>query len=331
MVTKTSKSSWDMADNLRVVNLLDYSKYVVSDDWTSAFATAVTAAISSGYSLYIPGGIYNIGPQVLPDNLSIIGTGTLKLLAGSFGSMLTLGNNCKLSDITLDGNNTLVFGGSWYPVSITNKTDITIKNVKIQNPLTDAIHISGLASQNIRITGLEISNYTGSGITITSGSNIQISDCRIKDAANFAAPGNGIALISDGNAISDLRITNCTIRDSEGEGIAVTGIGTRNVTDITITNCTVSSSTRSGIRVTFAERVVITSCTVKSNLIDGIRLSGDVQFCRIGNCSAVSNIGVSMEEVTSGTSPNNNTFSFNVAASNGNNSILILGASSRVV
>lgn len=322
-----------MQDNLRNINLLDYANLRASDnDWSASFVAALAVAVSTGYPLYIPGGVYPIAPVVIPDNTSIIGVGTLKLMDGALGVLLTLGNKVNIFNLTLDGNNLAVFGGNWYPVSINSKNDITLKDVTILNALTDAVHISGVTSDHIRLSGVQISNFTGNGINITSGANIQITDSRIFDPTNAAAPGNGIALISDGNPITDVTISNVTILRTKGEGIAVTGIGTRNVTDVTVNNVHVTGSALSGIRATFAERILISDSVFKSNTSDGVRLRGDVRFCRVSNCAAVNNTGVGMEEVVSGASPNNNTFSFNVLSGNvGGDTVIKVGAGSIVV
>lgn len=332
MVTKSKGSTWDTVDNLRQINLLDYRKLRLSDsDWTLSLIAALVDVVSTGYPLLIPGGIYPVSPTVIPDGVTVFGIGTLKLIDGAFGPLLTLGNNTLLQDITIDGNSSFVFGGNWYPIVIASKTGISLNDIKILNALTDGVHISGAGSTDIRISGVQISNFSGSGITITSGSDIQIAECRIKTPANAASPGHGIALLSDGIAISDVSISQCHIRGAKGDGIGITGIGTRNITDVTIDNCHIFSSTFSGIRATFAERVLVSNSTCKNNLNDGIRLRGDVQFCRIANCSAVGNTSVGMEEVTSGASPNNNTFSFNVTSGNGNNTIIKVGSGSIIL
>ena len=330
MVTRTKGSTWNLEDNSGSVSLLDYEPLKVGTDWSLSFAAAVARAQVIGGAMQIPGGIYEISPQVIPAGVLVFGEGTLKAFGTSQGSLLTLAAGAQLKGITLNGNNSIVTSGAWSLVSVINANNIAIQEVQFVDASGDCITISGAASTQILISDCKFIGFKGNGITINSGDDIIISQCRMEAPNNAAITGNGIALQSDGSAISGISISQLHARGMKGAGIKLLGIGTRNITDVMIGQCYILSSATSGILATLVERMNVINSCIKNSTTYGINLQGDVQFCRISNSMAVGNV-TGMAEVLSGTTPNNNTFSFNVLSGNTNNTVITLGVNSVVL
>lgn len=329
MVTNTKLTTWKLQENTGSISITDYGCSTSSANNFTAFNTAMAAAIAAGVTLYIPEGVFLSSEITLTAGIKIDGVGTLKLAVfTAANSVLIASNNCMIKNITLDGNSAAAPPGNFHCLNILN-TNVFIDSVTLINSKGDALLITGTPT-DIEIDNVTVINNGGNGITVTGGIGIDINNFQCISPNNAASPGIGISLTSTGNPIKNVSITNALIRNAKNNGIDVAGFGSRNVSNLCISGGTrVLDNTGNGIRITNAEEVLITAITVGTNTGDGIRIEGDAQQCRVLTCIANTNTGRGVSEVTTGATPNNNGYIYNVQVGNtGGNVTNLVGTSS---
>ena len=327
MVNKARGSAWDTLDNLGYQNLGDFA--FSGDD----VSVTLTTLLANNLPVYIPPGTWNIGVLSLPANAIVFGCGEKSILrvknaANSIN--ISIGSGATLSDLLVDGNKANQVGVSLHTIQLNNAVRAKLRNVKVINAKADAFNLTGAASSENILDSCSATGFLGNGFRVEQGADTQLINPNAY-SSDAVSTGDGIAITSNGNAVTRVSLVNPVSKGNAGRGIALLGNGSKNVSEISIVNPRTSSNTSNGIHLINTTGVTIVGGMSISNGIDGVRLEGDVQFTRVTNVQAKSNTSFGMREVTSGSTPNNNTFAYDLSQLNGNNVITVVGGASVVV
>lgn len=162
---------------------------------TANVAAAYAAGIKSVYC--VPGNFW--GTPVVPDSCELTGAGmstvwNLPANSATLANMITNGTNaqyCRISDMTLDGNNANQGAGAWQA------------GIVLNNPPADGRHI---------VSRVRIQNFTGDGLVQLNRGSSQFSDIQI-----FGCNGFGV------NAHEDCYYTNIDVGASGLDGFLIQG------------------------------------------------------------------------------------------------------------
>lgn len=191
--------------------------------------------------------------------------------------------------VTLDGNGyTVSAGTSAYGVSISNRNNITVKNLTVKNCSTGVYlysYVSGVTLTNNtikdnRYVGISMSanvtngNFTGNTITNNLGPGISISsNCTNNTFSGNAVSGNGN--YTSGTKMPGVDInspfntfTNNTINDNWDSGIKIGPTGY-----VTITSNTISNNRQAGIYFNNGNGSVVQNNTIAENDLYDIYLN----------------------------------------------------------
>lgn len=326
MTTKVKGIAINLFDLLGAVSVQDMGPQ--NTDITSQ----VNTALAAGSPVFIPAGTWIIRNIILPAGSKLIGIGPqsiLKLKDVINAVAITISGECYLSGFTLEGNKDNQAGGGFHGIEISGATNVIIDKVNVNNTKGSGFVVSG-ASDGVVFQNCQVSSYTDSGFKITRGTNITLNTPRVL-SSDAAATGEGIAILSDGNVISNINIINPIVSKAVNRGIAIIGNGGRNVQDVTITSPRINTSGSHNIHIMSTDTVMIFGGSVKASSGDGIRIEGDVINCRINSVSIKNNLGYGLREIINGASPNFNGYIYNVLAGNANNAPAKVGANSFVL
>lgn len=327
MVNKAKGSAWDTQDNLGYQNLGDFA---FSGDDVSAILTTLLA---NNLPVYIPPGTWNIGVVSLPANAIVFGCGERSILRvknAANSVNISVGSGALLADLLVDGNKANQVGVSLHTIQLSNAVRAKLRNVKVINSRGDSFNVTGAASSENVLEDCSATGFLGNGFRVEQGIDTQLLNptAYLSDAVST---GDGIAITSNGNAVTRTIISNPVSRNNTGRGISLIGNGSKNVSEVSIVNPRITGNTSNGIHLINTTGITIMGGMSISNGIDGVRLEGDVQFSRITNVQSKGNVSFGMREVVSGSTPNNNTFAYDISQLNGNNVITVVGGASLVV
>lgn len=328
MVTPVKRSSISISDILKYVSLSDISRGDGLTDCTSVLLAAITA----GYAVFIPPGIFLIRSITIPDNSIIFGVGNksqLKVNDLTNSVALTVGSGVKLANFLIDGNKNNQVGGSFHGIQFVNSSYSTAENVKVQNTRGDGFNITG-TSDNVDLLKCHSTGFTGNGILISQGSNIDILQCKTY-SSDASSNGDGVVLASSGSAITGVTIADLRSTSNVGRGLALVGNGSKNVTNVCISNVKCLANTGHNIHLINTDTVSMSCSLAAYGGADGVRLEGDVQNVRSIGLISKNNSSYGMREVVSGATPNFNKFIYSLVSGNGNNTVTVVGGSSAVV
>lgn len=328
MITRVKGSTFRSIDNFNYVSLTDLG--AAGTDIT----TALQAALTAGTPVYIPIGSWLFSSLTIPDDAIIFGCGRKSILKqkdlSNSVAINIASSRVLLQDFFLDGNKANQVGSSLHGILLNGAIDAQIIQVYVQNTKGSGFRITGAATNEVHLIDCYSKGHTESGILVDTGSNISLINPRIMDS-DLLATGDGISIVSNGGAVSNVLIETPVVRNQAVRGIALAGNGSRNVTSVSINNPRVSNSVNSGIFLTNADGCTVSGGMSNSNSIDGLRVEGDVQNCRFFGVNCRTNVSFGTREVTVGSTPNFNGFIYGITSGNGNNAITKVGASSYVV
>lgn len=301
----------------------------VTDD-TAALQAALTAA--TGKTLLLPVGTYiHSSLLTLPSNITIYGYGaTIKAanaLSKTIGGMSVTGKtDLQVFGLTYDGNRASRAPGapvgSAHGLSITNSSNIVLRDVGVKNGVADGLYIgySNGADANTRAFNVQVysGRYTNcfrNNVSVVGGVNIKFYGSRF-DTANGTAPQAGVDVEADNATIAneDVEFYGCTADSNTGSGFAITnntrrckvyggasknngqhGIDmsqTANV-DSLIEGVSITGNGSAGAGYygiySSATRAQIINNKVFSNTNEGIYLSGSASYNKIAGNTAYSN------------------------------------------
>ncbi|MBI2937595.1 MAG: right-handed parallel beta-helix repeat-containing protein [Thaumarchaeota archaeon] len=250
-------------------------------------------------------------------------TGTLTITSNTVLTEDHYGNIIIAADnITLDGNGYTVTGNnSGVGVSLSERTGVTVKNLKIKNFAT-GVSVGGYSNNN-DIIGNTITNNEWNGIGVGVGSrNNTIASNTIRNNLQYGiylhiTSGNtvtGNIISNNGNGVfldtacDSTTVTGNTIINNGGRGLWLTISKGNTITSNTISNNTdgillTSSSNHNtvtgnavsdndyGIYIFSSENNTLTSNSVSNNNRDGIRIWSSNNSLK-GNVVSNNNIGI---------------------------------------
>ena len=138
---------------------------------TSAFTSMLNAISSNGGVVYIPNGTYILNSITIPDNVTLVGESLKAILkqSSTTAHMITLGNNCKIESLSIDGNGA-GRTGDYASVYISGKKNCVISNCVLYNGIKWNIY--SYSSERVVIENCETYGcVTGAAITITGTNN----------------------------------------------------------------------------------------------------------------------------------------------------------------
>lgn len=326
MVTRVKGSTFRTVDNGAFVSAADMGPQ--NTDITAAIVTALTA----GTPIFIPVGTWLFSSFTVPTNGIIIGSGEKSVLkqkdlCNSVG--ITVGSNCLVQDFMVDGNKANQVGSGFHAFVFNGSVETQAIQLYAQNVKGTAYKITNAASE-VSLIHCGTVGHCEHGILVDSASNCSLISPRVLDS-DVTATGDGIAVSSNGAAVSNIIIECPIVRNQVGRGIALIGNGSKNVSAVNVISPRVVGCTNTGIILSNADSCVVNAGLSNNNGIDGVRLEGDVQNCRIVAVTTRGNTQFSQREVTAGSTPNLNGLIYGIANGNGTNTITKVGASSYVV
>lgn len=333
MTTRMKGSTIWTEDFLGYVNILN--RGAVSGgivDCTQAFIDS----LATGLPVYVPAGTFLSGAFTVPANAILFGCGAASIIKAKnalAGALIAASSGAIIDLLCIDGNKAGQVSQTAHAIQASAAPDAIVRNCVIQNVSGDGVNASGNSTAGVKVLNTTVTNFTRNGITFEDGYFNVAQNNTIWPSDGAASPGIGIALAptNAGALITDALITGNRIRNSAGRGIAVLGFGGKNVQDCTVTHNRIRAATSHGIHLLNTQRNIVTENGVVACGGDGIRLEGDVLRCRVGMNALTSNTGTSLREVTSGASPDYNGLIYNVAQSNGSDTVVKVGANSFIV
>lgn len=222
-------------DNIdKIVALIDVTKIESGNDITSAINTI----FASGRNPYLPAGSYIISNVIyIPDGYGIYGTPGTQITNTASGTMISMGNNTFLKGFEIIDSTT---SGTDALISIPNKENVTIENLKITNAYYIGIGVH--LSSNINIKGCQISTQKHDGIARYKGNSSFVRGACLNIIDNVL-DHIGLDGISFGGTcnICYNRISNC------GEEQSAAGIYGAEVSETTIKGNVINTTTGNGI------------------------------------------------------------------------------------
>ncbi len=326
MVQRVNKSSWTLEDNLNVISTADLGAQ------NTNITADIADALASGFSVCVVPGTWNISSLSLPSAGILFGLGPnciLKSIDAANSVAITLAEDSILSNFCLDGNKLNQVGTGNHGVHSSGANNFVVQNMMLKDQKGCGIFIDG-SSEDGRIYNNSVTQFTESGIRVSQGSDLTFMN-NFVFTSDAVASGAGIALSSNGGAITNVTMIDERVFHCVNEGILLAGNGSRNVTNVTINAARVRTSGSHGVRITNADSCVLQCGAITSNTGDGIRIEGDVQNCRIITPISKGNGTFGLREVISGSTPNFNGLIYAIVSGNGNNTITKVGASSYIV
>lgn len=242
----TSKANF----NLSEVDIRDYGATTGSSDNTAAINAAITAA-TAGQSVLIPEGTW-----AFTGTLSITGKNSITLRGVGFGSVLSKTGNF--------GNAGLDIGGG--------STSVTVSNLWLQTTAGSRLggHLVQLNGNGNRLSFCRFSNSAEFTVFAgTDASNISTS-ITVDNCEILGSKADGIHF----GAVRDGLISNCLIRDTADDAIAVGGDVFTNASyysdTVLITGNTILTGGSRGILLEDCQNVMVSGNYINGTVSSGI-------------------------------------------------------------
>ncbi|QMU70934.1 discoidin domain-containing protein [Streptacidiphilus sp. P02-A3a] len=201
-------------------------------DVTTALQNAINAGESSGQTVYIPAGVYQISQQLFVNKVTIEGagewytemTGANVEFAGQIGNPST---NVNISNLSEYGNVNVRNDGDGEVNGINGGfSNSSFSNMWIQNTKVGAWIVG--PSTNLTLTNMRIQDTTADGINFDGG----VTDSTVSNSFLRNTQDDGLAIWSQNTADANDTFTQNTV-DSPG---VANNIGLYGGTDNTVTN-----------------------------------------------------------------------------------------------
>lgn len=332
MITRVKGSTFRTAENEFYASIVDYG---ARSDGVTDCTAAITAALATGLPVFIPPGTYLTGGINLPASRTIFGVGKdsiLKLKTAANAVVLTIASDCLVYGFQIDGNKTNQVGANLHGIQAIGAINARIREMTVANTKGDSYNVTGANSLGCNIHDCVATGFTQNGYKIEQSASASINNSVARDSDPIAAPGDGISISSNGNAVNQISLIGVVARTCVGRGFALIGNGSKNVTDVTMSACRASRNTSHGLHAINVDRTNVDGLIVNQNGGDGIRLEGDVQHVRLIGFMTNLNTGFGAREVVAGSTPNLNGFIYGVNTNNvASNTTTIVGGGSFVV
>lgn len=244
--------------------LASLAAYPAEDDTAS-----LQAAINNGGNVMLKKGEnYTVtAPLILPAGTVLDGNScTIKRGNHVSGALLSLGPNCVVKNVSIDGNKTNQSNPTWDSYTeISTGLNALIENVRIQNAASEGI-ISYY--DNVRIVNCIIDTCGGNGIHFSGSNNTVVENCIVKNTNLTSGVGHEDGCIIWSNQCRNIIVTNC-IMDNGKAGIG--SIDQIDNSDVTISNCIIRNCRECAID------MICPSTNPGNIVIDGNRIYNSVE------------------------------------------------------
>lgn len=193
--------------------------------------------------------------------------------------MLVKGNNIAIKGrgkIIGDKMTHLGKTGEWgMGINLDNASHVRITGLTVKNCWGDCIYVGG-ESQDVQIDNCILDNGRRQGISITSGRDITIRDCKITNV-NGTAPQYAIDIEpNEGDDCDNICIDNIEIENCKG-GIQVYGRANRaKVGKVTIQHCTLKNMVFVPLRIEKCESLVLENNSIADFKTDNYKLLREI-------------------------------------------------------
>lgn len=212
---------------------------------TTAIQNMINAAAGAGSTAQIrPGVTCMVGALTVPSNSVIVINGTLRLIAGTDATLLTI--NAGASNVVISGSGTL--NG----------------NQSSQTGFSDGIDTPNAAASFIRISGLTITNFLNSPIAMVEANNVYLSYLTLTNS------GHSVSFA--GASVHDCAADHLFISGINDAGFAFYGGATHCMltnSEITLSNVGIDVLNDSGQSAADSD-ILISNNIIFSNQTDGI-------------------------------------------------------------
>jgi hypothetical protein len=220
--------------------------------------TAALAVATSGTTIWVYPGTYNENSLVVPDGVCVRGINIQNCIISSTvttsTTLITMGNNCRVEDITLNlignTNAAITLNGVLFPGTSANSSKLR----------TVLVNVTSTSNNNASVYGIR---SNGTGVPSTLGS-MTIRSSTITVTASSATNGSAYALYVD--SASGIYMSESNFVSIGGSGISSYGIVTNNA----------SSSVR------------LRSGSISGSTGDYLILTGNINFSNVQNSNSSS-------------------------------------------
>jgi hypothetical protein len=220
------------------LNVTSYGASTGAADNTTAFQNCINAAQSSGNSVFIPSGTWNIKGQLTSTGITIAGAGlssTTITHNSPTGRTQLLMKRGTLQDLTVNGANGNDYGVQMYGVGW------LVQRVKVENTALAGMWCSG---SNGTVQNYQAENTGADGANINngaSGPDKMGAYLTIQNSSADNAHDDGFAINSQnfGNAnMPNPKILSCTVTNQQrANGLRIAGGVNSAVQNCSVTNC----------------------------------------------------------------------------------------------
>jgi hypothetical protein len=220
----------------------------------------------------------------------------------------TVGGITYLSEITVTNSPTVQNDNIWISGAV-NISDVTVSGTLA----SDAVYITSGSSQPVAISGLDVRNITGRGVSITLGSgagSLSIEDMTI-DGAQASSNGGGLYISnssSQDTTINGLTIGNTTATGSysSGGGAYISTSGSLSIEGVEISDTEVSgnysNSSGGGLYISnsSSQDTTITGLAISNTKVTSYRSSGGGAYISTGGRLSIGNTSITGTQSNSG-------------------------------
>ena len=228
----------------------------LSIDQTAAFQAMVDAAANRQLPLFLPGGVYVIGPVNLPDGLVMHGVpGRTQLVPFAGGTVLTARNldRLNLSDLAIDALNRPPEQGAEGAVDLRGVQNLIIDGIDVTRAGGDALHMAQCGG---RVANSRLTNAGRFALFSVDGKGLTVADNHIADCGNGGIIVHRSESGHDGAIIAQNRVTNIGATNG-GTGQWGNAINLFRADDVLITGNRIDGAAFSTIRGNAARNIQI--------------------------------------------------------------------------
>jgi hypothetical protein len=203
-------------------------------DDTGVFQAGLNRAAIEGQALEIPAGTYNVRPLYIPANSSVLlDAGVVIQALPGYRKTDRLVNISDVQNVSISGTpgqsifrmlkSEYTTGEFRHCLAIEGATNVTISGIQCNDSGGDGVYIGEGRqgySANIKLLDSEFDNNRRQGLSIISGKNVLVSNCRFTNTTG-TAPSDGIDIEPNqaSDFLQEILIDNSRSIGNEGSGL----------------------------------------------------------------------------------------------------------------
>lgn len=199
----------------------------------------IQAAMDAGKPVHFKKGetyIYRNQMNMAADQILYGNGATLKRGNAVATHGIHMGSNCRIYDLTIDGNKANQTSPLWTTHQEINTADnCIVEGVKINNAPAEGFLVAG---SHVRIRDCFITDSGGNGIHFSGSNDVVVDGCYVVNANLTVGTGHEDGCIIWSNSCQNTVVTNCWMENG------ISGIGSIDSvdnSDVTVTNCVIKN------------------------------------------------------------------------------------------